>query len=55
MWWDPSHTHCLPWPRQDACTGRVAYQPEQRLWCRWSMALGWLEGFLSADALAEGF
>jgi hypothetical protein len=26
-------TDCLPRPRQDACAGRVAYQPEQTLRC----------------------
>src|SRR4051812_38450722 len=51
---DATSTDCLPWLRQDAFTGRVAYQPEQRLWCRRSIAPGWLEGFLSAEALAEG-
>lgn len=52
---DLTDTDCLPWPLQHARAGRVAYQPEQSLCCRWLMALGWLEGLLSADALAEGF
>jgi len=52
---DLTDTDYLPWPRHHAWTGRVAYQPEQSLCCRWLRASGWLEGLLSADALAEGF